>query len=222
MGYTTEEEQVEALRKWWRESGTSILAGVVLAMAAIFGWQAWEKHRLEQRVEASAAFQQLGEAWEQTVQPGGGSEAATRTFLHLAQRLQEEHAGTVYAHLGSLQLARYLVDREDLEGAERNLRWVLERDAPSAIAEVARLRLAQVQFAQGDADGALATLDGDVPEALAADWAELRGDILLHLERAEEAVAAYRKAGELASAAGQRRPLLELKLDDLAVSPEES
>lgn len=221
MGYTTEEEQVEALRRWWRESGTSIVAGIALAMAAIFGWQAWDKHRLEQKVSASAAFQQLGEAWERTVQPGGG-ESAGRTFLHLAQLLQDEHAGTVYAHLGSLQLARYLVDREDLEGAERNLRWVLEHDAPPAVAEVAQLRLAQVLLARGDAAAALDLLDAHTPEALAADWAELRGDVLLQMEREAEAIAAYRKAGELASAAGLRRPLLELKLDDLAASPEES
>ena len=29
--YKTEEEQVEAIKKWWQENGKSIIAGVVIA-----------------------------------------------------------------------------------------------------------------------------------------------------------------------------------------------
>ncbi len=221
MGYTTEEEQVEALKKWWRESGTSILAGIVLAMGAIFGWQAWEKRQYEQAVAASAVFQQLGEAWEALQQPGAPAQAAA-TFTHLAQVLRDEHPGTAYAHMGALQMARYLVEKKDLQGAEEQLRWVLEQSAADAVAEVARLRIAQILLGREEYAAALALLDEQEPEYVAADWQELRGDLLIGLERREDAVAAYRKAGELASASGQRRPLLELKLDDLAASPEES
>ena len=42
--YNTEEEQVEALRRWWDENGRSTIAAIVIALAAGFGWQAWQKH----------------------------------------------------------------------------------------------------------------------------------------------------------------------------------
>ena len=149
MGYTTEEEQVEALKKWWRESGTSILAGVLLAAAAIFGWQAWDKRQLEQAVAASAVFQQLGEAWE-TLQMPGAPATAEGTFTHLAQVLRDEHAGTAYAHMGALQMARHLVEKKDLQGAEAQLRWVLDNSAPDTIAEgVRRLAAAWDDVARG-------------------------------------------------------------------------
>ncbi len=38
----TEEEQVEALKDWWKENGRSLLLGVALALAIVFGWKGWE------------------------------------------------------------------------------------------------------------------------------------------------------------------------------------
>ncbi len=221
MGYTTEEEQVEALKKWWRESGTSIVAGIVLAMGAIFGWQAWEKRQYEQAVAASALFQQLGEAWESMQHPEA-PDTADSTFHHLAKVLREEHVGTAYAHMATLQMARHLVEKKDMAGAEEQLRWVIGQKPAPSLAEIAQLRLAQVLLGQERFEEALALLEEQDPEFVSVDWQELRGDLLIRLDRRQDAVLAYQKASEQASAVGQRRPLLELKLDDLAANAEES
>jgi predicted negative regulator of RcsB-dependent stress response len=37
--YTTEDQQVEALKRWWKENAKSILLGVALGLAAVFGWR---------------------------------------------------------------------------------------------------------------------------------------------------------------------------------------
>ncbi|MEW8396328.1 MAG: tetratricopeptide repeat protein, partial [Candidatus Thiodiazotropha sp.] len=37
--YQTEEEQVEAIKRWWKENGTSVIAGLVIGLGGIFGWQ---------------------------------------------------------------------------------------------------------------------------------------------------------------------------------------
>ncbi len=50
--YRTDEEQVEALRKWWLENGKSVIAGIVIGFSAIFGWRAWQDHTI---VQAEAA-----------------------------------------------------------------------------------------------------------------------------------------------------------------------
>jgi predicted negative regulator of RcsB-dependent stress response len=34
----TEEEQIAAIKNWWKENGNSLLMAVVAAIAIIFGW----------------------------------------------------------------------------------------------------------------------------------------------------------------------------------------
>lgn len=221
MAYQTEEEQVEALKKWWRESGTSILAGVVLAIGGIFGWQAWQQHQLEERIAASRVYQQLAEAWSEIIEPGPETKNVA-TFQHLAGVLKEEHPDSVYALLGTLQLARLQVEVGELEQARQELDWVLAQDPPVQLAELARVRLAQVLLAQEKYQETLALLDAHEPVALQAEWLELRGDVLRRMERPSDALAAYRKASAASFAAGQHRPLLDLKLDDMAAEAEES
>ena len=41
--YRTEEEQVEALRRWWNENGRSTLFVIVVVLAGTFGWQGWQR-----------------------------------------------------------------------------------------------------------------------------------------------------------------------------------
>ena len=56
--FTTDEEQVEALRRWWDEWGRSILIGLVLAAGGAFGWRTWQS---TQQAESQLA----AERWEQ-------------------------------------------------------------------------------------------------------------------------------------------------------------
>ena len=60
--YRTEEEQVEALRRWWDENGKSTIAAIVIALAAGFGWQAWKANDQQQRENASDIYQAMLQA----------------------------------------------------------------------------------------------------------------------------------------------------------------
>ncbi len=57
--YRTEEEQVQALGRWWKENGRSIVAAVVIALSAGFGWQAWQANEVRQQEQASDIYQAL-------------------------------------------------------------------------------------------------------------------------------------------------------------------
>ena len=57
--YKTEEEQVEAIKKWWSENGKSIIAGIIIGIAAIFGWRGYENHAAMQAKSASTLYEQL-------------------------------------------------------------------------------------------------------------------------------------------------------------------
>ena len=50
----TEEEQVEALKKWWDDNGTQLLVGIVVVLAGVFGYRTWESNT---QLAAEAAVQ---------------------------------------------------------------------------------------------------------------------------------------------------------------------
>ena len=39
--HITEEEQIEALKRWWDENGKQVVLAIVLTVGGYFGWQAW-------------------------------------------------------------------------------------------------------------------------------------------------------------------------------------
>ncbi len=192
--YRTEEEQVEALRKWWDENGRSTIAAIIIALSAGFGWNTWQGHQKDLAEIASDTYQ----AMLQALGTGGASEAQT-----LGQQLKSEFSSSTYAQFAALHLARLAVERDDLAVAESELRWVLSKaDAGSDVAQVAQLRLARVLAAGGSGDQALSILDQADAGAYQAAYAVARGDILLQLGRDAEAGEAYASARILVSRGG--------------------
>ncbi len=174
--YRTEEEQVEALRRWWNENGRSTVAAIIIALAAGFGWQGWKGYQQGQNEAASNSYQALLAAISQVEQ----SQAQGQSAAELAERIKAEHGGSTYAQFAALHLARFAVDDGDLAEAQAQLRWVLGKASKgSDTAQVAQLRLARVLAAQGDTDQALAILAEGADGPYQASYALARGDILL-------------------------------------------
>ncbi|MCQ4277904.1 YfgM family protein [Stutzerimonas stutzeri] len=205
----TEEEQLAQIKEWWQQNGKPLLFGGALALVLVFGWQFWQKHQLNQAHSASTVYQQLLNA---ALEEGG---ADTAEVSRLGNLLQKEFAGSHYAQYGSLFVAKVAVESGRLDEAATELQAVLDKPADKTLEELARQRMARVLAAQDKAEDGLALLDGEAVDAFAASREELRGDLLVQLQRPEEAHAAYSKAKELLSqdaAIGG----LQLKLDDLA------
>ncbi|WP_348658668.1 tetratricopeptide repeat protein, partial [uncultured Stutzerimonas sp.] len=205
----TEEEQLAQIKEWWQRNGKPLLMGGALALVLVFGWQFWQKHQLNQAQSASTIYQQLLNA---ALEEG---KADTAEISRLGNLLQKEFAGSHYAQYGSLFVAKVAVESGRLDEAATELQAVLDKPADKTLEELARQRLARILAAQDKAEEGLALLEGDAVEAFAASREELRGDLLVKLERPDEAHAAYSKAKELLSqdaAIGG----LQLKLDDLA------
>lgn len=212
--YRTEEEQVEALRRWWEENGKSTIAAIVVALLAGFGWQGWQGYQDTQAGKASDLYQSMLQSMS-VAQP---SSAAGAEVTDLAQRLKTEHGGSTYAQFAALHLARMAVGSAELDIAQEQLRWVLTAaDSGSDVALIAQQRLARVLAASGDTDQALGILAQGAGTAYAASYAAARGDILLASGKDEEARVAYLEARSLAAAnPGQPNlSMLEQKLQSL-------
>ena len=182
-----EQEQVAELKAWWRQHGTRVLS-VVLAVAVGFaGWTAYRAYTQSQAQRASALYEQVAKA------AGTGDAKALRDA---SGALVESYAGTAYASMGALLAARYYYDRSDLKSAKAQLQWVLERGYSDDLKDLARLRLAAVLLDEKAYDDALKLLEARPAAAYEAQYAALRGDILVAKNQAAEAKAAYKLALE--------------------------
>jgi len=211
--YRTDEEQVEALKSWWAENGKSIALGVLVAIAAVFGWQGWEKQQETRLAEASASYQSLLEADSAAESDG----TKVTTARHLAESLKSDYPGTTYAIFGAMYKAKYAAQNSQWDEAETELRWVLEQKPSDPMLLQAKVRLAHVLLAQKRYEDAQQVLAGSELGSYAALIAETRGDILLAQGDKSGALAAYEQAkAELASLDNASpNPLLDMKINDL-------
>lgn len=203
-------EQAKIVKQWIRTYAPSIIGGVALGLAVLYGWNAWQDYRHGQAVDAAGAFIVL-EALADT---------DDTAMARQAEGLIADFPDTPYAVNAALLLARLHVDESNLQAAEARLRWALENARPPEMAHVARLRLARVLNAQDRSDEALGLLDGVDAQGYASSYAELRGDILSKLEDISGARAAYHQVLDEMDATTGDRSLLQMKLDNLAVASE--
>ena len=204
MDYETEEQQVDALKQWWRENGRAVIAGVVIGVLAIGGWTLWQDRQEGNAVAAS-------DAWSQTVEAAEAEDAAT--VERLADTLVDKHGGTLYAAYGQLAAARVAIEDDRLDAAAERLAWVVDEAPQDDVRLIARIRLARVQGAQGDAAAGLERLPEEYPEAFTGLVEEARGDLLLLADDPDAARSAY----EAARASGRAADpdALGMKIDAL-------
>ncbi|WAG14069.1 tetratricopeptide repeat protein [Aeromonas hydrophila] len=202
--YTTEEQQVEVIKSWWKENGTSVIAGTVIGLVGLFGWRYYNEHQQTSQEAASQAYNEMA------AQLAKGDAAG----FEQAQSFISAHKGYSYAELAALQLAAAAVKAGKLDLAAEQLTQVAT-SGDESIRPIAALRLARVLNDQGKADEALAQLGKINNDAFKAQVAEVRGDVLLKQGKAEEARDAYQAAADAGGLQGSAE--LKLKMDDLAL-----
>jgi predicted negative regulator of RcsB-dependent stress response len=207
----TEEEQVEALKRWWKENGKSLVLTIAVSIGGVLSWNAYQDHQANQAETASVYFQQL-----MISAPAGQlNESQIAEVRYNSELLKTEFDASTYAQFGALMLARVEVQEGNLTAAAAELQWVIEQQGDAEINALATIRLAKLLGAQGQYDKALALLvDGD--DAWQLGRLEVRGDLLVAQGELDAARVAYEKASVLADTNGASNPLLGLKLDNLA------
>ncbi|MEH6357481.1 MAG: tetratricopeptide repeat protein [Pseudomonadales bacterium] len=216
--YRTEEEQLAALKRWWKKNGTSILVGIALAVAAVFGWQSWQENQRLAGEEASELYFTLLEAVTLN------DSAQTSTVMHLVEQLQNDHDSRTYAQYAALLAAKQALLSSDLELAEEQLNWAVDKaEQGGSLHNVATLRLARVIAAKGGDDNlvsALALIEDVDSGSYTASFEEVKGDLYLRLGRENEARNAYQAAADVLKTSNGDTLLIDMKLNDLAVAGE--
>jgi len=208
MAYDLEEqEQLAALKGWWKDNGNLVLGTLAAVAIVLGGWQGWRIWQGNQAAEASSQYEALAKAIQ--VNDAKAARDAGGTLV-------ENYPRTLYASMGALSLARYYFEQNDLKSARTQLQWVLDRSPSEEMKDLARLRLAAVLLDEKAHDQALALLAAKHAPALEPHYAALKGDILVAQNKAAEAREAYKLALEKAGERnGAFRASVQLRLDAL-------
>lgn len=206
VAYETEEQQVEAIKEFWKENGNAIILGAVIGIGGIFGWNYYKDHKQAQSEKASEEYS----ATMKSVVAEGENTA----FVEKAESLKGDYSETSYASLAALKLAQQYVEQNKFDQAEEQLRWVVDQ-SNETFDQVARLRLARVQLQQQKLDDALNTVDAIKDDAYKASALLIKGEVLLAKQDVDAAKQAFIEAKEASK--GIVAPMLRLRLTEFGL-----
>lgn len=202
------DEDLERARAFWQENGRPIVAGVLLGIFSIGGWNGWQYWQKSEGESASTLYQNLV-----------SGEIGPAAAASIAGDLMGDYSGSPYAANAALVMAKMSVEAKDYAEARRYLEWVADNAGEEALVHIARLRLAQVAMAENRPDEALQTLQqggavaADGP--FAARYQELIGDAEEALGNHEAARKAWETSRGLLESGSSSARLVQLKLDNL-------
>ena len=199
--YKTEEEQVQAIKHWWKENFVSLIAGIVIGAVILFGYKYWTENKKIQAQQASNIYSQIL--------------LSKNDKAKGALELQSNYAGTPYAALATLLLAKENVDTNEINKAISQLKWVIDNNHSDGIQHVAQQRLARVYLSQDNVESAEALIKGIKENGFSVAYNEIRGDINLAKKLPVQAKENYRLALSSMSQSDQRYAIIKMKLDDL-------
>ena len=202
--YKTDEEQAETIKRWLRENGMSLVTGLLLGLAVLFGFKSWTEYGERKAEQASNLYVQYTSARAQ------GLDAAVQHY----DALIKDFAGSEYAVLASLDMAKAQVGKNDLAAARAHLQWALDHARTEGVKLATRLRLARVELAAGEIDAAERLIAGSADPGFAALYEELRGDIAAARGDLTAAHDAYERALAAMPENLPGRALIEAKRDD--------
>ena len=205
---SADEENIEALKKWWQENGKQLLISVFAIIGGLVGWNFYQSSEQESLNAASDLYEEIL-ALTVKDQNEALSDSDRKKIISYSQQLREEYPASSYASFGSLFAAAAEVENGNLEQAEISLNWVLENssggifsDTEEGLLLATKLRLGRVLLAQGDAERALDCINTVDPKEFETGFAELRGDIYVALDQPNDARDAYavaQQAGRIAT-----------------------
>lgn len=202
----TDQEQIEEIKKWWKDNGTSVLTGVILGLTLLFGWQGWHQYQASEAEHASNTYEQAIAALEHK-----DKEKVTGA----TDELLSKYSRSPYAALLALHLAKADVEENKLESAQLRLQWVMDNAKLPEFAHVARLRSARIAIAQQQFDKASKLLSYSDQGTFKGEYAELRGDVAMLQGNKDAARTAYTDALASKDISSSVQSLLRLKLDEL-------
>lgn len=203
-----EQEQLAQFKHFWNTYGNLISWLLIIVLGSYAAWNGWQYWERNQAGKASALYEELEKAvMAQDMQ---------RIERSVAD-MKDKFGSTQYAHQAALMAARVLAEKGQFDPARELLTWSAGKAPSAAWRDLARVRLAALQWESQSVDEALKTLQAEFGEPTAPLAADLKGDLLVAKGQPAEAVAAYRAAYKGLAESKEYRRVVEAKLAVLGV-----
>ncbi|GAB81205.1 YfgM family protein [Shimwellia blattae] len=202
--YDNENDQIDAVKRFFAENGKALVVGVVLGIGALVGWRYWNGHQSDTARASSLAYEQVTTAIQ----------ADKPETLAAAQKFAADTRDT-YGALAAMQVAQHFVDSEQLDKAAAELQQGAGDAKDPQLQSLINLRLARIQIQQKQADAALKTLDTVKGEGWSAIVADIRGEALLSKGDKQGARDAWSK-GVASDASPALREMMQMKINNLS------
>ena len=196
--YSTEEQQAEAIKQFFRDNGVSLALGIVLGLGGLYGWKAYNQSQITNAEAASNAYSEIVEGEE---------------VLASAESFIANNSDSNYAVLAAFVAAKEAVDKQQYSVATEKLRFAADTVKNPELKATALTRLARIQLTEKKLDEALATLNTPMPASFNAQVSEIKGDV--YLEKGDKQSARTHYQAAVSASEDVNNTLLQNKLDDL-------
>ena len=187
--YETEEQQVAAVKKWFKENGVSLVVGVALGLSAITGWKYYQGEQASHNLDASQMY--LSMVNQLAVQNENADVA------NIGDQLATNYADTPYAALAALLMAKVNYEKGNADAAISQLTWVSNNASDIETKQIAKIRLMRLLLSEDKLEEVDRLLKLPHPSAFDANYEELKGDLLVAKNQQGDARIAYDKAMSL-------------------------
>ena len=203
--YQTEDEQIDAIKRWWKENGNSIILGLVLGIGGIGGFKYWQADVNEQAKIASTHFEEIVTL----------SAKDKKEFVEKVMEVEKLHSGKSYADLSAFVAAKKLVDEKSYKEAKQQLEWIIENSSYESFVHLAKIRLVKVLLQLNENTEALTLLNNSKSDGFESTYAELKGDVYSALRIYTKAKVEYQIAINKINQGDRRAAAIEMKSNNL-------
>jgi predicted negative regulator of RcsB-dependent stress response len=205
--YMTEQEQIEAIKKWWHRYNGILTVIVSLILLAMAGYKYWNWHQIKVKQEASNAYEHMMVAF---------SNQDVKGVRAYGNQLLKEFNDTVYADSARLTLAKLYVSRAKYPEAISQLEYVSNHSKMLSLQQIAKIRMARILVSEESYEKALDELNQVKDDSYIALINEIKGDVYAATAQYPKAIAAYKLAISEVQKQGMGNLFLEMKTNELA------
>ncbi len=206
--YMTEDEQLEAIKKWWKRYGNLVTVFFSLVLLSIAGYRYMQWHQAKLTQQASITYENMMISF---------SNQNIKSVRSYANELIKNYEHTVYADAAHMTLAKIYISKEKFDQAKNELQTVANNSKMLSLKQVAKIRIARIMAAGKEYTNALGELSSIDDKAYLPVINELKGDIYSLTGQYKEAMDAYRMALDEDKVNGMGNLYLEMKTNELAI-----
>ncbi len=200
--YLNDDEQVEALKNWWKENGKAVILGISLGIGSVIGWQGWDRYKISQNENASVIFSVMEQQFFRNDKEEG---------ILSAKNILENYSDTVYATFASFYLAKTYRELGKHDIAKTYLILAMEKSNDEALSELAKLRLIRLLIDTQQFESAELYLQ-NINKIFRGEFFQLMGDLAVKNKKIDLAKKAYSNA---LSEGVENADLVRMKLANL-------